>query len=200
MPPIAGSLALLLGACSEPSSAPVKKVEEKPEPVTGQTALFKMFQVGRSWDPRVQVLKLASTHLSEVPEEPGKAAAWEGTFVSLAQARSRTLTFSVIELLPSLHKGVFTIGEEAFSATKGTSQPFWIEAAKIDTDTAYATALSKAGDYEKKNPGKPIALILELTPRYPGPTWRVIWGESASSSDFSVYIDATTGGFLEVMH
>jgi len=28
----------------------------------------------------------------------------------------------------------------------------------------------------------------------------VIWGESVSSSSFSVFVDATTGDFLEVMH
>jgi hypothetical protein len=198
--PIAGSLALLLCGCSEQPAAPVKQVEEKPEPVTGQTALFKMFQVARSWDPRIQILKVSSTHLNEVPEVRGKAAAWEGTFVSPTQGRYRTYTFSVIELLPNLHKGVFSIAEDAFSGSKGESKPFLIEGAKIDTDKAYETALAKAGDYEKKNPGQPITLILELTPRHPDPTWRVIWGESAGSSSFSVFVDATTGDCLDVMH
>jgi hypothetical protein len=194
---------LLLSGCSEqPAAAPVKKAEEKPEPVTGLSALFKIFQVARSWDPRIQILKLTSGHLNEVPEVRGKAASWEGMFVSPAQARSRTYTFSVIELLPNLHKGVFSVAEEAFSGAKGTSKPFLIEGAKIDTDKAYETALAKpeAAAYDKKNPGKPITLILELTPRHPDPTWRVIWGESVSSSSFSVFVDATTGDFLEVMH
>jgi Peptidase propeptide and YPEB domain len=168
--------------------------------VTGETALGRMFQVARSWDPRIQVLKLTSAHLSEVPEVPGKAASWEGTFVSPTQGRTRTYTFSVIELLPNLHKGVFSVAEEPFSGSKGTSTPFLIEAVKTDTDKAYETALTKAGDYDKKNPGKPITLILELTPRHPDPTWRVVWGDSVGSSNFSVFIDATTGQFLEVMH
>lgn len=198
--PLAGSVALLLSGCSEPPAAPVKKVEEKPEPVTGQTALFKTFQVARSWDPRVQILKLSSTHLNEVPEVRGKAAAWEGTFVSPTEGQSRTYTYSVIELLPNLHKGVFSVGQEAFSESKGSSKPFLIEAAQIDSDKAYTTALAHAADYEKKNPDKPITLILELTPRHLRPTWRVIWGESVSSSNFSVFVDATTGDFLEVMH
>ena len=36
--------------------------------------------------------------------------------------------------------------------------------------------------------------------RFPDPTWRVIWGESVSASDYSVFIDATTGMLLEKMH
>jgi len=198
--PIASGIALLLSGCSEQPAAPVKKVEEKIEPVTGQTALFKTFQVARSWDPHIQILKLTSTHLNEVPEVRGKAAAWEGTFVSPTLGRSRTYTYSVIELLPNLHKGVFSVGDEAYSVSTGSPTPFLIEAAKIDTDKAYETALTKAGDYEKKNPGKLITLVLEMTPRHPRPTWRVIWGESAGTSNFSVFIDATTGEFLDVMH
>jgi hypothetical protein len=199
--PVAGGLALLLSGCSEPPPTPVQKpAEEKIEPVTGQTALFKMFQVARTWDPHIQVLKLSSVHLNEVPEVRGKAGEWEGIFVSPTQERSRTYTFSVIELLPDLHKGVFSTADEAFSGQSGESKPFLIEAAKIDSDKAYQIALAKAGDYEKKNPGKPITLILELTPRHPGPAWRVIWGESASSSNYSVFVDANTGEYLEVMH
>jgi hypothetical protein len=31
----------------------------------------------------------------------------------------------------------------------------------------------------------------------PDPVWRIIWGESVSQSNFSVYIDASTGEFKE---
>jgi hypothetical protein len=200
--PFAAGLTLLLIGCSDQPAAPVKKVEEKPEPVKGLTALARMFQVARTWDPRVQVLKITSTHLKEVPEVRGKAAAWEGIFVSPTQSQMRTLTFSVVEQLPSLHKGVFSVGDEAFSGTKGTNRPFLIEGAKIDTDKALETALAepKTIEYEKKNPDKLITFILELTTRYPDPTWRVVWGESLSTSNYSVYVNATTGKFLEVMH
>jgi len=159
-----------------------------------------MYQVARTWDPRIQILSLASSHVADVPEERGKAAAWEGVFISPTQSRSRTYTYSVIELLPNLHKGVYSMGDEPFSGSKGASRPFLIDLLKVDTDKAYETALTKAGDYEKKNPGKPITLALDFTARFPNPAWRVIWGESAGTSNFSVYIDANTGDFLEVMH
>ncbi len=36
--------------------------------------------------------------------------------------------------------------------------------------------------------------------RLPDLTWRVIWGESAAASDYSVYVDATLGTYLEKAH
>ncbi len=74
-------------------------------------------------------------------------------------------------------------------------------AVKVDTDAAYKTALANGGsEYDKKNPGKPISLTLEKVDKYPDPVWRVIWGESASTSGFSVYVDASTGAFEEKVH
>ena len=199
--PCACGLALLLSGCSEPPAAPVQKqVEEKPEPVTGLRGLSRIFQVARTWDARIQILKLTSVHMNEVPEERGKAGEWDGTFVSPTEEKARSYTFSVIELLPNLHKGVFAVGDEPFSAKPDASRPFLIEAVQIDSDKAYQTALTKAGEYEAKHPGMPITLILEQTPRNPRPAWRVIWGPSTSDSDFSVFVDATTGEFLEIMH
>jgi len=46
----------------------------------------------------------------------------------------------------------------------------------------------------------PMSFILEQTSRFPDLTWRVIWGESAASSDYSVYVDATMGAYLEKAH
>jgi hypothetical protein len=73
-------------------------------------------------------------------------------------------------------------------------------AVKIDTDAAYETAKKKAVDYEKKNPDKTISFLLEKTEKYPDPTWRVIWGESIGTSNFSVLVDASTGDYLQTLH
>jgi hypothetical protein len=73
-------------------------------------------------------------------------------------------------------------------------------AVKIDTDAAYKTALEHSEDYDKKNPGKPITWLLEKNNKYPDPVWRVIWGASPSTSNFSIYIDASIGDFKERMH
>jgi hypothetical protein len=199
--PACGALLLLLSACdSTPTKTAEKKKEaEKLEPITGQDAIYKMYQVARSWAPDCQVLKMNSLMLSEVPDVPkGKAAAWQATFVSAARSQSRSYTWSSVESQGNLHKGVFAGLEEGWSGARGTNQPFLMLAVKKDTDEAYKTAVANGGaDYDKKNPGKPISILLEKVTKHPDPVWRIIWGESVSQSNFSVYVDASTGEFRE---
>jgi hypothetical protein len=197
----AAALALSFAGCSEQPAAKTeqKTVSEKPEPASGQSAVFRMYQVARTWAPDAQILKLNSMHVTDVPETPGKAGAWEGVFVSPAKSASRPYTWSAVEEQPTLHKGVFAGAEQPFSASRGTS-PFLIAAVKVDSDAAYKTAKTKAADYEKKNPNLPITFVLEKLDKFPDPAWRVVWGESVGTSGFSVYIDASTGAYLETMH
>jgi len=191
------ALLLILTGCSE-QSAPEKKEPPKPaEPVTGLTALFRMYQVARSWASDIQVLKMNSIHLLEVPSVPGEAGAWEVTFTSVSKGRAKTYTYSVIESPGNLHQGVFAGPEQDLVAQ---AQPFLIAAVKVDTDAAYKTALAKAAEYDKKNPHLTISMLLERNKQYPNPAWRMIWGESVGTAGFSVFIDASTGEFLETLH
>jgi len=105
-----------------------------------------------------------------------------------------------VESQGNLHKGVFAGMEEGWTGPSGDTAPFPIIAMKIETDAAYQTALKQAADYEKKNPGKPITWLLEKESKYPDPVWRVIWGESVGTSNFSVLVDASTGEFKEKLH
>ena len=196
------SLFLILAGCSESSPTAAKKEPVKPaEAVGGQSALFKMYQVARSaWSLDAQVLKLNSIHLPEVPPTPGKAGAWQATFTSEKLGRSRTYTYSVVESQGNLHKEVFGGPEESWSGKAGINTAFSFLAVKTESDAAYRTALEKAGDYDKKNPGMTITVLLDKTPKFPDPAWRIVWGESVGTSNFSVYVDATSGGFLEKMH
>jgi hypothetical protein len=59
--------------------------------------------------------------------------------------------------------------------------------------------LTKGAEYDKKNPGKTITFVLEKTSRFTDPAWRVIWGESVGTSNFSIFVDASTGKYLETM-
>jgi hypothetical protein len=200
------SIALLaiLTACSDTPATTEKKQPEKVEPVTGQTAVFRMYQMARSWAPDSQLMRMQSMHLTEVKVvAPGTAAAWQATFVSAAKSQSRSYTYSIVEGEGNLHQGAFAGPQESWSGPRGLDSPFLMAAIKIDTVTAYKTAMetphSHAAEYDKKNPGKPITILLERTSKHPDPAWRIIWGESAGTSNFSVLIDASTGEYLETL-
>lgn len=202
---LALAAALLLTACSDAptKTAETKKEPEPPaEPVTGESAFFKMYTAARGWSADIEPFQLISIHLPDVKKEPGKAAAWRAVFVSPGTHRARSYTYSVVESEGNLHKGVFAGNEESWAGPKGVTRPFMIQALKIDSDAAYQTALKKgksAADYTKKNPDKGISFLLEQNNRFPSLSWRVIWGESVGTSNYSVYVDASTGEYLETM-
>lgn len=195
---------LLLSSCSEqPAAQPAAKKEPaKPaEPVSGQSALFQMYQVARAkLASDAQVLRMNSIHLTDVPEVPGKAGAWQATFTSDSTGKARSYTYSAVEEQGNLHKGVYAGQEESWSGKQGVNTAFDIRAVSIDSPAAYQTALEHAGDYDKKNPGMPISFMLEKVNKYTTPVWRVVWGESVGTSSFSIYVDASLGKFLEKMH
>lgn len=201
---LSGALFLMLAACSQEPARTVKKEPEKVEPVTGETALYRMYGMARAWSSDAQVLQLMSIRIAEFTQEvPGKAAAWQATFVSASKSKSRSYSFSVVESQGNLHKGPFAGPEESWTGPRGVELPFLIAAVKKDSDEAYQTALSepksKAADYDKKNPGKPITILLQKTNKFPDPAWRVVWGESVGTSAFSVFVDASVGTYLETM-
>src|SRR5271157_3433754 len=185
------ALLLILTGCSEEPEPAERKEPPKPaEPISGQVALYRMYQLVRSWAPDAQVLKMNSIHLLEVPSVPGLAGAWEATFTSASKGRARSCTYSVVESPGNLHQGVFEGQEEDLNAR---AQPFLIAAVKVDTDAAYNTALGKAREYDRKNPHMTISMLLEKNSKFPNPAWRMIWGESLGTSGLSVLIDASTG-------
>lgn len=187
--------ALLLPSCSSAPSA--KKESEKPaEPITGLHALYQMYTSARAWAQDLQILHYSSINIPEVKRQPGKAAAWQVVFVSQALAQARTYSFSVYEASATLHRGLFSDAPEKWS---GGGKPFLLETAKIDTDAVWETALKHAADYNGKNPNTPIAYTLGME-RGNDPMWRVIWGETAGESSFSVLVDAATGDFVQILH
>ena len=194
-------LAILAG-CSEAPNKPeqAKMPEKPPEPVTGKRAFYYAYPQARTWAPDVQALQIKSINLSEVKSQKGKAAAWQIIFVSPGRGRARTYTYSVVEAEGNLHQGVFALPEENFSGSSGQDLPFVAAALKVDSDAAYETAAAKSTDYLARHQNTPVTFLLEFTRRYPDPAWRVIWGESVSASDYSVFIDSATGAMLEKMH
>jgi hypothetical protein len=116
----AATCLLLLNACSETPQTTEKKAAEpaKPaEPVGGKYALYQMYTAARGvLGADIEPVRMNSINLAGVKAEPGKAAAWQCTFVSTRAAKARTYTYSVIESEGNLHKGVFAGQDESFSA------------------------------------------------------------------------------------
>ncbi len=192
----------MLPACSEsPKPAEARKEPEKAaEPITARRAFQQMYITARGWAADAQGLRCRNVPLAEVKAaEPGKAGAWECTFVSPSQQKMKTYTYSIVEAAGNLHTGVFGNVPENWGGSRPNAQPWTVAAFKIDSNAAYETALKKSAAYVKKNPDKPVMFLLEQTSRHPYLTWRVIWGESISTSNYSVYVNASTGDYLETM-
>jgi len=196
---LAAAMLVLSGCSSEPPAAEKKAAAPPAEPVTGRQALQKMYIAARGWAADIQPMRVMSILLPDVKAVPGKAPAWRALFVSPSQGKAREYTYSVIESEGNLHQGVFGGQDQSYS-TSGAAKPFIMAAIKVDSDQAYETALKKGAEYDKKNPGKPINFLLEKNDKFPDVSWRVIWGESAGTSNFSVFVDASTGGYLETVH
>jgi hypothetical protein len=193
-------LVFLLSACSDaPKTASEKQPPKPPEALTGRQAFQRMYPQARGWSPDALPLQIRSIDLREVKAEKGKAGAWQVIFVSASRGKAKTYTYSAVEADGNLHEGVFGGLEEEYTA-RGDSFPFQIGAIKVDTDEAYKTAAEQSAEYIKKNPDKPVMFLMELTKRFPDVTWRVVWGGSVGTSDYSVYVDGSTGQYLERMH
>jgi hypothetical protein len=192
-------LALFLSACSDaPKTAEVKQPPKPPEVLTGRQAFQRMYPQARGWAPDAQPLQISSLNLAQVKSSDGKAGVWQVIFISPSRGKAKTYTYSAVED-GSLHEGVFG-GQEEDYTPRTDSSPFQISAIKVDSDEAYATAVKNSEEYIKKNPDKPVMFLMELGKRFPDVTWRVIWGTSVGTSDYSVFVDGSTGKYLERMH
>ena len=196
------ALLLLLAGCSEAPKTEAAKEPDKPaeQPLTGRQAFQRMYPAARTWATDAQPMQLRSIDLQEVKTEKGKSGAWQAIFVSTSLGKARSYTFSVIDAPGNLHQGVFAGLQESWAGPRGQATPFEIAAIKTDSDEAYRTAAKQSAEYVKKNPSKPVSFLLERNTRFPDPTWRVIWGESVGTSDYSVFVDAATGKYAETMH
>ena len=191
------SVVLLLSACSEtPTETKVKEPEKPPAPITAQQAFRYTYPAARAWAGDSLPLRVRSIHLTDVPAEPGKAAAWEIIYVSQSQQQARIYTWSAIEASETLHKDVFAGKAQAWTSS-GQEQPFQASAFHIDTPAALDTAKAKSTAYLDKAGTKPaVNFQLEFTPRFPEPVWRVMWGETAGSAEYTAFVGASTGQML----
>jgi hypothetical protein len=132
--------------------------------------------------------------VAEVTASEGKAGAWEIFFVSPEHNTAKVFTWSAAEVGENLHKGVFKGPEQSWSGPSGQERPFETAAVQIDSSDALLKATESAKDYlEKPGTKPPVNFLLEFTPRFPDPVWRVLWGQSVGSAEYTVFVDATTG-------
>jgi len=188
---------LVLTACSDSSTETKAPVPEKPlDPITGRQAFQYTYPAARGWAQDAQPLLVRSLNLDEVKAAEGKAGAWEITFVSMARGAAKVYTWCAIEGQGNLHKGVYGAPEQSWRES-GQERPFLAAAFRTDTPEALKTAVTHSAEY-LNTPGKkpPVSFLLESTPRFPQPTWRVLWGVSVGSAEHQVFVDASTGTML----
>jgi hypothetical protein len=190
----------VLAACSQKPEKETKRSQEPaapPEPVTARFAFQRILIQARTWAPDAQPLRITSVNLKEVPSKAGKCAGWRATFVSSQLQKARTFSFSVVDSPGNAREGVLRGSEESWSGPTGQVRPFLHQMLKVDSDEAYATAAGESRAYLKKNPDTPVHFLLEYTPRFPNPAWRVFWGQTLGASDYSVFVDGSTGKYLQ---
>jgi len=107
------------------------------------------------------------------------------------------MSYSAIDAPGNLRQGVFAGPEEGLNPRM---RPFPLAALKIDSTAAYKTAVEKSADYLKKNPNSPVFFLLEMKQNSNSLAWRVVFGESIGTSSHSIFVDATSGQYLETRH
>jgi hypothetical protein len=194
-------LVLFLVACGEQSKTKPTKdaASAPPEPVTARFAFQRLSIQARVWAADAQLLRIYSANLKEVPSVDGKYPAWHAMFVSAQLKKARSFSYSVVDS-GTVHAGVLRGREESWLGPTGQAQPFPLQMLKVDSDEAYATAVKESKDYLKKHPEMSIHFLLEYTPRFPLPAWRVFWGETLGSSQYAVFVDSTSGKYLQTLH
>jgi hypothetical protein len=188
------SLILLLSSCSDTATESKKEPEKPPAPVTAQSAFLYTYPAARTWAGDSLPIRIRSINLADVPSDNGKAGAWEISYVSASLQEARIFTWSAIEASETLHKGIFGGKPQTWNGSGGQEKPFMASDFHIDSPKALEAATEAAKAYLDKPGTKPaINFLVEFTPRFPDPVWRVMWGESAGSAEFTVFVDATTG-------
>jgi len=190
------SAVALLAGCSDSPPPAARPAEPTPAPVTGRQAFQYLYGSSRIWAPDSMPLTIRSLHAPGVTGGKGTAGAWEVVFVSSANAKARTYTWSAVEA-EGLHKGVFPGPQETWHAG-GPNQPFSPALLKVDTPEALdAASKSDTSVAYLSKPGQrpPVDYLLDFqaATRFPNPVWHVLWGGTLSSAEYSVAVDSSTG-------
>lgn len=188
---------MMLGGCGNSGVAPPPaKPAKPPEAVSGQMAAFRMFSMARRWAPDVLLLRMEDVELPEVSGGAGKAGAWRAIFVSPKLGQQREYTFAAAESKAmNVHADVFAWQPASYTPSP-QYKPFLMAALRIDSTRAWELAAKESAEYMRKHPDVPVHFELGFTALTPNVAWRVVWGQSVGRSDYSIFIDASTGFFV----
>jgi hypothetical protein len=193
----------LLSACSEPTKpaasadADAAKEAAAPiEPVTARTALWPMYTSARTWTTDFVILKMEPKELTAFKNDAGKAAMWEATFASPGRHEYRVYSYAIAAQPPDIYKGV-TVGRPIpWSGETRDVMAIPLSDFKVDSDSAYKTALVDAGPWLKKNPTKKISEFqLWHAFRFDAPVWFLQWGDKKVGF-YAAYVNATEGQLI----
>lgn len=188
-------VAMFLAGCADEPKPAQKMPEAPPAPISGRQAFQYVYGSARLWAPDAEPLAVRSINVAGVKSEKGRAGGWEAVFVSESTAMGRTYTWSAVEA-EGLHKGVFPGPRQTWNPG-GAERPFSAAEIKTDTPEALETAAKASAEYlEKPGQRPPVSFLLDVSGRFPSPAWRVMWGNTISSAEYVVTIDAATGKLL----
>ncbi len=145
----------------------------------------------------LDIFNISNLNLESVPSAEGKAGAWQFQFVSQSKKAIYSMRYAVADELPSFREGAWDSGSQSYSPRGMRAKPFPVQALRCDSTVAYEIAMENAKEYLKNEKVPPVHFILEQTDMYALPTWRVYWGNSLSTAEYSVYIDANQSKFLK---
>ena len=189
-------IAIALSSCSQPPPPVEKKAALPPEPVGAQKAFFRTYPSARTWAPDVMPLRVESMAIPEVKWGEGKYGAWKITYISPSKQKLKVYTYAVVESPGNAYHDVFSPLEERWSGPSGQTLPFRMEAFKVESDKAWKAAVEKSQAFLAKGGSKPVTFLLEWNKRFSQPSYRIYWGDSIATSEYSVFIDVTSGLFL----
>jgi hypothetical protein len=180
-------------ASDTPAAAPVAP----PAVVTAKTAFNPMYTAAVRRAPDVVLLSINPKEVPGFTNAEGKAAMWEAAFASPSLHKYRIDDYSIVTVLPSIHKGGTAGMVMPWGGATRDVMPVEVSSFSVDSDTAYKAAAADAAEWLKKNPDKKLTTVaLGNTFRFQTPVWYVQWGDPKTGG-YVAYVDATSGKVLK---
>ena len=200
---LAAMALLLLAGCSQSKPAPASnqsevlaKTEAPAQVVAAKAGFWPMYTAAHQWASDVVVIRVTAKEIPGFKNGGGRAGMWEAAFGSPSLRQYRIYRYSVADVPPGIFKGVVAGLPMSWAGPSREAMPVDTAMFNTDSDAAYEAAAADAGEWLKKNPGKPLsAFEIGATYRYQVPVWYLMWGNKQSG--FAALVDASSGKVLK---